>query len=317
MSTAQIAAILAVAVPALVVVLWPVLGRAGHPAAAGATPPGRTFELDEEKTAILRALREIDFDHDAGHLSDDDHAGLRSRYEGRAAQIVTELDRLRPVPAPAPPAARAPAAGGRPWTRHPATVAAGAVLLLLFGVLLGVNAGRFSAPEPAPPMAGPPIPTAPTPPPASALPPGIGSPGAAAAPSDGAARPLSPEMLAGMLQAARQSLAAGRYQEAIAAYQAVLKRDTRNVDAMTHLGLIVAIGGHADAALEAWAKALAVDPAYPPAYLYRGQVLYEVKQDYAGAVHDWERFVALVPAGADHDRVVALLADARQKRGAR
>jgi cytochrome c-type biogenesis protein CcmH/NrfG len=41
-----------------------------------------------------------------------------------------------------------------------------------------------------------------------------------------------------------------RYQEAIAAYQAVLKRDPRNVDAMTHLALIVAMGGHADAALE-------------------------------------------------------------------
>ena len=44
-----------------------------------------------------------------------------------------------------------------------------------------------------------------------------------------------------MLQAARQSLFEGRYSEAIAAYQAVLKRDERNVDAMTHLGLIVAV----------------------------------------------------------------------------
>jgi tetratricopeptide (TPR) repeat protein len=110
---------------------------------------------------------------------------------------------------------------------------------------------------------------------------------------------------------------AGRYQEAIAAYQAVLKRDDKNVDAMTHLALIVAIGGHADSALDTWAKALSLDPDYPPAYLYRGQVLYEVKQDYAGAVRDWERFVTLVPSGADHDRVVALLADARQKRGPR
>src|SRR4029450_12863456 len=33
------------------------------------------------------------------------------------------------------------------------------------------------------------------------------------------------------------------YGEAIAAYQAVLKRDPKNVDAMTHLALIVAIGG--------------------------------------------------------------------------
>jgi tetratricopeptide (TPR) repeat protein len=116
-----------------------------------------------------------------------------------------------------------------------------------------------------------------------------------------------------MLEAARQSLLAGRYQEAIAAYQAVLKRDDKNVNAMTHLALIVAIGGHADAALETWARALRIDPDYAPAYLFRGQVLYEVKKDYAAAARDWERFVTLVPSGEDHDRVKTLLADARGK----
>ena len=100
-----------------------------------------------------------------------------------------------------------------------------------------------------------------------------------------------------MLNAARQSLFDGNYSQAIAAYQAVLKRDAKNVDAMTHLGLIVAIGGHADAALETFDKALAIDPKYPPAYLYRGQVLFEQKQDYAGAVKAWESFLKLVPNG--------------------
>jgi tetratricopeptide (TPR) repeat protein len=84
---------------------------------------------------------------------------------------------------------------------------------------------------------------------------------------------IPPEMLARMLAAARQSLFEGRYQEAIAAYQAVLKRDPKNVDAMTHLGLIVAMGGHADAALETFNKALILDPKYGPALLYKGQSL--------------------------------------------
>ena len=34
-----------------------------------------------------------------------------------------------------------------------------------------------------------------------------------------------------------------------------------------------------------------------PGYLYRGQVLYEVKRDYPGAIKAWERFLALVPQG--------------------
>ena len=104
-----------------------------------------------------------------------------------------------------------------------------------------------------------------------------------------------------------------RYAEAIAAYQAVLKRDSKNVDAMTHLGLIVAMGGHADAALETFDKALKIDPKYAPALLYKGQVLYEVKSDYAGAIKAWERFVSLTPPGEDRQRVAVLIEEARSK----
>jgi tetratricopeptide (TPR) repeat protein len=126
-------------------------------------------------------------------------------------------------------------------------------------------------------------------------------------------QPISPQVMARMLQAARESLTAGRYPEAIAAYQAVLKRDSANVDAMTHLALIVAMGGHADAAIETFDKALKIDPKYAPALLYKGQVLYEVKQDYAGAIKAWERFVSLTPSGDDRQRVALLIEEARSK----
>jgi tetratricopeptide (TPR) repeat protein len=122
-------------------------------------------------------------------------------------------------------------------------------------------------------------------------------------------------MLRGMLQAARTSLLEGRYAEAIAAYEAILKRDRKNVDALTHLGLIVAIGGHADPALETIDRALAIDPNYPPALLYRGQVLFEAKKDYSGAARAWEKFLAVVPEGEDHERVQALAREARLRAG--
>ena len=128
---------------------------------------------------------------------------------------------------------------------------------------------------------------------------------------------VPPEVLRGMLQAARSSLAAGRYGEAIAAYQAVLKRDPKNVDAMTHLALIVAIGGgpeHADRALETFDRALAIDPNYLPALLYRGEVLYEAKKDVGAAIRSWEKFVALAPPGEDRDRVAKMIRDARGQR---
>ena len=307
MSTAQLAAIAVLVLPALAIVLWPLLrGRRGGRQVPAVTTSDNRLELLEEKASVYRALKEIAFDHEAGHLSDDDYHALAERYESRAAELLGALDALGPAP-PEPRTPRQPAfpeAGParRSHARHPVTLVAGGALLLIFGVVIGLNAGRFSQPEPATSAPETRLPiqasegAGPVGPPRAALEPG---------------KPIPPGMLAGMLNAARQSLVEGRYPEAIAAYQAVLKRDPRNVDAMTHLGLIVAIGGHADAALETFDKALGLDPNYAPALLYRGQVLYESKQDSAGAITSWEKFLAVAPPGEDRDRVVQLIADAK------
>ena len=309
MSNAQLVAIAAVTLPALAITLWPLWRARGGGIEHGVPPGDRRLELLEEKGAAYRALKELTFDYEAGHLSDDDYRGLRQRYESRAADVLSELDTLEPTASDRDRSSRdtaqsEAAAPRRGFASHPAALVGGAALVLIFGVVIGLNVGRFSEPQPS--MA---VPGGQTPSQGGG---GVGPPTVALEPG----KPIPPGILAGMLSAARQSLEAGRYGEAIAAYQAVLKRDPRNVDAVTHLGLIVAIGGHADAALEAFDKAAAIDPAYPPIYLYRGQVLYEVKQDYPGAVKAWERFLTLVPSGEDHDRVVALVKDAQgqQKR---
>jgi tetratricopeptide (TPR) repeat protein len=291
-----------IAVPAAAFVLLPLLRRRDRGGLLP-LPPNPREELGEEKESAYRALRELAFEHDAGHLSDDDYAALRERYETRAAEILAALDQLGPRP-PEPPAPTERPAATQPWTRRPVTAALGGLALLAFGVALGLGAARYSEPDQSAgrPMTGS-RPLAPT------LGAEAGGPSAANAPKG----PVTPEMLRGMLEAARASLFAERYTEAIAAYQAVLKRDSRNVDALTHLALIVAMGGHTDPALETFERALAIDPNYPPALLYRGQVLYETKHDYAGALRSWEKFLAVVPEGEDHERVAALVREARQR----
>jgi cytochrome c-type biogenesis protein CcmH/NrfG len=290
--TGVLVVVLAIGVPALAFVLWPLWSRRG--VAILRLPPDPRAELLEQKRQAVHSLRELAFEHEAGHISDDDYADLCARYEAETATVLTELDRLGPAPAPPPPVVTARGSG---W-RHPLAIGAAAAALLVFGIGIGAGIVRYTAPEPPnqPPMVGS-RPFAPM----EAAPPAAG----------GAPRAVTPEMLQGMLQAARASLFEGRYGEAIAAYQAILKRDPRNVDAMTHLGLIVAIGGHADAALEAFDKALNLDPNYAPALLYRGQVLYESKQDGAGAIKAWEKFVTLTPAGEERDRVIKMIADAK------
>ena len=293
-----------VGAPALLFALWPLLRRDAGGRTFLPLPLDRRQQLGEDKRAVFAALRELEFEHAAGHVSDADFADLRARYEGEAAVILGELDRLGTVE-PEPPRVEATAPRGSAW-RHPIALGTFAVLLVAFGVALGAGVVRYTEPDP---MAGQ-LQTGSRP--LAALPPESTPP-----PSSSGGRVVPPEVLRGMLQAARSSLAAGRYGEAIAAYQAVLKRDPKNVDAMTHLALIVAIGGgpeHADRALETFDKALAIDPSYLPALLYRGQVLYEVKKDVGGAIRSWEKFMALAPPGEDRDRVAKMIADARAGR---
>lgn len=299
-------AVVAIGVPAFAFAVWPLLRRRGGGGALLPLPVDAREQLREDKRGALRALRELEFEHDAGHVSDADYAELRARYEAETALILADLDRLGPAPAEAPPPP-APAGRGAGWW-HPAAVGVAAVALVAFGVALGVGIVRYTEPDP---MAG-------VPPPGSRPLAGTEGPSAANAPRG----PVTPEMLQGMLEAARASLFARRYGEAIAAYQAVLKRDPTNVDATTHMGLIAAIaaqGEHGaemvDRALELFDRALAHDPNYPPALLYRGQVLYEARKDVAGAIKSWEKFVAVAPPGEDRDRVSKMLADARAQAG--
>lgn len=311
MSGGQVVAILALAAPIALLVLWPLFGARGAARApAASVGEDRRLELGEERATVYRALRELDFDHQAGHLADDDYQALRATYEARAAAALRALDALGAPPEPARRAAAERARAAQPWTRSPATLAVGGALLMIFGVVVGVSMGRYTESVPAAPMGAPAAPAMPLPTARPGEPaPGGTAPGGAAA----SGRPIPPEMLQGMLQAARQSLMAGRYAEAIAAYQAVLKREPRNVDALTHLGFIVALGGHGDAALETIDKALSIDPDYALAHYYRGQVLYEAKGDAAGAIKEWQRYLVLVPSGPEHEQVKTLIKDARAR----
>jgi tetratricopeptide (TPR) repeat protein len=299
--TGAIVVALVLSVPAAAFAIWPLVRARGRPAALLSLPPDERDQLLETKRVALSALRELDFEHAAGHVSDPDYAELCARYEAEAAETLRALDALGP--APTPPAAPSPAPIPASGWRHPAALAMAAVALLVFGVALGVGIVRYTEPDrmaDAAPTGSRPLASL------EGSPPGE-PPSAANAPRG----PVTPEMLQGMLQAARESFFAGRYSEAIAAYQAVLKRDPKNVDALTHLGLVVAIGGHTDAALETLAKALTIDPNYPPALLYRGQLLAEVKHDVPGAIRSWEKFVAVVPEGEDRQRVVRMIAETK------
>src|SRR2546428_146031 len=212
---------IAVGVPALLFTLWPLLRRDARGRTFLPLPADPRQQLAEEKRAALVALRELDFEHAAGHVSDADFADLRARYEGEAAAILTALDQLGPAD-PAPPSAESRAPSGSAW-RHPVALGTAPLCLVAFGIAVGVGIVRYTEPDPMagqPPTGSRPLAALPT-----EAPPATGAGG----------RVPPPEVLRGMLQAARASLGQGRYGEAIAADQAVPKRDPDHLDPRTHL----------------------------------------------------------------------------------
>lgn len=90
------ALLMASSAAALSVVL---LGRAvstllgGSQAEKHPTPQGASRHLlEEEKTRLLGAIKELDFDHAMGKIDDRDHRELRSRYEDETLRVIAKLD---------------------------------------------------------------------------------------------------------------------------------------------------------------------------------------------------------------------------------
>jgi rRNA maturation endonuclease Nob1 len=84
-------------------VAWPLLQDAPVvPTTHGDSHEGTP---EHEKEKALRAIREADFDHRVGKLSDEDHAALRAELEARALSAMAEIESasaLHPVPAATP-----------------------------------------------------------------------------------------------------------------------------------------------------------------------------------------------------------------------
>jgi tetratricopeptide (TPR) repeat protein len=88
--------------------------------------------------------------------------------------------------------------------------------------------------------------------------------------------------------------------------------DASNVSALSGMAMILAQAGHSDQALTLFDRALAINPQFPMALLFKGRLLYEEKKDYAGAIASWDRFLTLIPRGESADVVRGWIEEARR-----
>ncbi len=296
---------LALAVPALVFAVWPSLVRRGDRLGlAAAAGDDERAALENEKIVALRAIRELELDHEAGHLADEDYRDLRARYEGDAAAVLRQLDALGPA-AKAPRGRRRHPAGPErrrpldPAARGPRRVGAG---LLVFGVVLGLLVSRYSTPAPPEPGDEP-----------AGRPPGMPSRGIGTGIRRRRPAPAHPEGDA-------RGDAPGRPPEPgrrplPGSHRRLHGRPPPRADQRRRHhppGRDPRLAGHHADALEAFDRALAIDPNYAHA-LWDKAGSQEARQDHAGAVATLERFVRVAPPGPDRDRAQERIREAKAR----
>jgi tetratricopeptide (TPR) repeat protein len=118
-----------------------------------------------------------------------------------------------------------------------------------------------------------------------------------ASPSATATR-LSPSQIETALKEGHEALDVGDLQGAWEKYHQVLMTNPHQVEALTHLGIILARSNQLDEAIRLYNRALEFDPNYAHALFDKGLALKD-KGDAKGAAEAWNRFLGLVPADSD------------------
>lgn len=98
-----------------------------------------------------------------------------------------------------------------------------------------------------------------------------------------------------LLRKAQQAAGSGDGVGAIKTYDQVLKLDPTNAEALAYKGWLIRLAGLPDQGLASLDKAVAAAPNYPDAHFFRGYILLQDKSDPAGAVAEFEKFMASNP----------------------
>ena len=235
------------------------------PAPKGTRSPASTFDpdalaaLEEQRDFLLRSLRDLEREHDAGDLDDDDYLALKDDYTARAAAVLRTIE------------GHQAALGDRPRASAGRTLVVTALVVvaaLVAGVVLAQALGRRSAGDSA-----------------------TGDIRQTSRDLLIKARTETGEANQA-LQAGDGAAAVEHFKAAIKAYDDALQVDPANAEAMTYRGWLLhtlAINGPAerqvgfDVEAATWLdRAIVAKPDYPDAHIFKA-ILLRNAGDLAGA----------------------------------
>jgi len=241
--------------------------------------------MEDERRGLLRALRELEQEHDTGLVTEQDYRALRTETERRTVAVLRTLEArdgagllgadLKELRSSAPEGASG-GNGSRPARRFgmlPALLAGGAIVAVVVPLLIGAVRSR---------SAGQPIS-------------GESQTGQSALQFFLDRVRQHPEDVAARLDLANAYLQSGEAEDSVAQYLAALKIDPRNPEARATLGFLLYRAGHAREGLDAVNQALAVAPNFPEALYFKGVILLEGLHQPAAAAAALKAYLVAAP----------------------
>jgi tetratricopeptide (TPR) repeat protein len=263
-----------------------------------------TDPLEDERSSLFRALKDLDDERATGQLSEETYRSLRRETEGRAVavlraleardgvgELASDLRQLRPHTASGSMGdGTSPGSPGR-RRRQVLALFAGAVVV---GVVAVVLARAIQTRAPGEAITGTTV-------------------GGLAFFEDRVAQ--HPNDVAARLDLAQRYLETGDAQSAVKQYVATLELDPRNAEARAQLGFLVYEAGRAAEGLAAVRQSLEIDPTYPEALYFEGVILLKGLDRPADATQALRAYLAAAPFGAHRDEVERLLKEAEGSGG--
>jgi tetratricopeptide (TPR) repeat protein len=241
-------------------------------------------ELEDERTFLLRSLEDLDREHEAGDLSDEDHAVLRDGYVARAARVLKSLEGGPVAPAAVGDGPRRPLRGRRRGGRR-RRVLVTAVVGLVIGCAVWAVVDEAS----------------------------IRLPGESAT---GSVTVTGSQQLERTLVQAETLVNEGNVVEALKLYESVLDQDPSQEEALAEVGwLEYEAGAQGEKASllglgeRQEEQAERVDPAAPAPHLYLGSMLL-AQGDPTAAVAQYRLFLADHPRKATVSAAVPFITKA-------
>jgi len=93
----------------------------------------RLAELEEERTFLLRSIRDLEHEHSVGDVDDDDFTTLRDGYVARAAAVLRQIEDGRTA---------APAQARRPWWRRASVIGGTLAVAAALGLFVASSVGQ-------------------------------------------------------------------------------------------------------------------------------------------------------------------------------